>query len=1070
MRACGALVFLSLGLVACQTTMPMEEAKRVTVVFGGAKFVPPPRTIEDITAVLDQYEPKRRQASKDRALVEQGPPTTRDRHELAVFFQLRGGAARRLGMVSQHLSDLRTAAAYAEGDTAGRYKNRGDEIMILAYLARAEGSSGNLLNAVQVSERILARIPANRPGSIIGAYSKLALAQLALGDIPAARQTLADAQRVRMAATNPLFQHKWTADVESIQAEVSFAEGKLADAEKAIRRALTSWDLDQPFNKAREQNVNVIAASAASQLQVRDSYARTHALILMRQGRLAEAEAAARDALRKTLAREGRYVVNTALAVSSLSQVIFEQGRYREAELLAVAAVDIYERAGVVPESVTLADARKAVGTALVAQEKWREAIAEFEKRQAGIARGPLLVRKYGAADIDWGLALVKVGEAPRALPMMEASLQRTLRRLGGDAAETALDRGYLALALAGVGKVEQALEEFSKAIPVLLDSSRAEWAGGRSTTARMLRLRHILDAYIGLLADSHLQRRSIRGLDAISESFRLAEVARGSRVQQAVTASAVRARVSDPALAELARREQDMQLRLGMVSDSLSEILAAPSDQQVQRVIADLRREIAELRAERMKIKSAIQERFPDYAHLVDPRPASIAQATAALGAEEALISTYVGRERTYVWAVPKQGAVAFAVIPLGEAMLATMVGELRKALDVGTVTVPGLPVFDVAVAHRLYAALLEPVRSGWHRATSLVIVPHRMLGQLPFSILVTAPTRLGSDGDDLFSAYRAVPWLARTVATSQVPSVSSFATLRSTPPGPSSRRAFIGFGDPFFSTAQALAATRDSSVGRSAAHIAVRSLAIPRIPGLVPGLPGPEATRATVPSTPDVANSSTLAQLPRLPDTGDEIREIARVLGADARLDVFLGPHANENNVKTVNLADRRVIAFATHGLTPGDLDGLEQPALALSAPEVAGTDGDGLLTMDEILGLKLDADWVVLSACNTASTEGAGSEAFSGLGRAFFYAGARAMLLSNWPVETVSAKRLTSDLFKRQAENRTLTRAEALRATMLGLMDGPGVQDDVRRIRFSYAHPIFWAPFSLIGDGGR
>lgn len=78
-----------------------------------------------------------------------------------------------------------------------------------------------------------------------------------------------------------------------------------------------------------------------------------------------------------------------------------------------------------------------------------------------------------------------------------------------------------------------------------------------------------------------------------------------------------------------------------------------------------------------------------------------------------------------------------------------------------------------------------------------------------------------------------------------------------------------------------------------------------------------------------------------------------------------------------------------------------------------------------MGEILGLKLNADWVVLSACNTAAADGAGAEAVSGLGRAFFYAGARALLVSNWPVETTSAKALTTNLFKRQAKDPALTR---------------------------------------------
>ena len=134
-------------------------------------------------------------------------------------------------------------------------------------------------------------------------------------------------------------------------------------------------------------------------------------------------------------------------------------------------------------------------------------------------------------------------------------------------------------------------------------------------------------------------------------------------------------------------------------------------------------------------------------------------------------------------------------------------------------------------------------------------------------------------------------------------------------------------------------------------------------------------------------------------------------------------------------------RIVAFATHGLVPGDLDGLTQPALALTAPDVAGVKGDGLLTMEKILALKLDADWVVLSACNTAAGAGAGAEAASGLGSAFFYAGTRALLVTNWSVHSASARELIADLFRRQSADPALSRGEALRQAMMALLDGPG-----------------------------
>ena len=168
----------------------------------------------------------------------------------------------------------------------------------------------------------------------------------------------------------------------------------------------------------------------------------------------------------------------------------------------------------------------------------------------------------------------------------------------------------------------------------------------------------------------------------------------------------------------------------------------------------------------------------------------------------------------------------------------------------------------------------------------------------------------------------------------------------------------------------------------------------------------------------------------------------------------------------MKAVDLSRYRIIAFATHGLLPGDLNGLTQPALALTAPQVAGVGGDGLLRMEEILALKLDADWVILSACNTGAGTSSGAEALSGLGRSFFYAGARSLLITNWSVYSVAARELVEDLFKRQAIEPSLSRSEALRQAMMALVDNGGYSKDGATL-YTYAHPVFWAPYSIIGE---
>jgi CHAT domain-containing protein len=217
------------------------------------------------------------------------------------------------------------------------------------------------------------------------------------------------------------------------------------------------------------------------------------------------------------------------------------------------------------------------------------------------------------------------------------------------------------------------------------------------------------------------------------------------------------------------------------------------------------------------------------------------------------------------------------------------------------------------------------------------------------------------------------------------------------------------------------------------------------------------------------DGVDSAELGLLPRLPDTAEELKSIALALKADPSKALHLGKDATERAVKAMPLADFKILAFATHGLVPGELNGLTQPALALSSPSVTGDDGDGLLTMEEILSLKLDADWVVLSACNTGAGAGAGAEAASGLGRAFFYAGTRSLLITNWSVHSQSARALVTDVFKRRAADPNIGRSEALRQAMMALLDKAVYLGSDGKAEFAYAHPLFWAPYSIIGDGG-
>jgi CHAT domain-containing protein len=258
-------------------------------------------------------------------------------------------------------------------------------------------------------------------------------------------------------------------------------------------------------------------------------------------------------------------------------------------------------------------------------------------------------------------------------------------------------------------------------------------------------------------------------------------------------------------------------------------------------------------------------------------------------------------------------------------------------------------------------------------------------------------------------------------------VPSVAALRTLRQIPPGSPTRQPLIGFGDPVFSQQQ----VKTEQVAKDRpVQVAMATRGLPLLRRSSPKLEG--------------VDSAELAQLPALPDTADELKSIAQALGEDPSKALVLGIKANEDTVKATDLTKYKIVAFATHGLAAGELNGLTQPALALTAPDIAGIKGDGLLTMEEIISLKLDADWVVLSACNTGAAAGAGAEAASGLGQAFFYAGARALLVTNWSVDSQSAREITTDLFRRRTADPKLSRSEALRESMMSLVDSKGFTD--------------------------
>ena len=1017
-------------------------------------FIAPPRTISDITAILDGEKPNEKLIAELKADADSTPTGKESREDLAQFYFDRANARSQLGRLAESLADANKAVEVGRGAATPNMMGRLLQLQSLQY-----SLAGDPKRALEIMQQLL-RQSVNVPGAKgyqFNATRTVVSILVQMGDVAQAeaylRRSLSAIQEARTSglpgwrASYAKFAQTWEGEIEMTRGIIFEARGQFAEAEAAYRSAELRKSAG---NKAVLESENPPAETLL--LQVVDSMVLNQARMKAKQGRLAEAEVDARRALLSRLKDTGKYNPVTPRYVMGLAGILVDEGRYEEAEQLGRVALEINKTVGVPDDSQSTVQLLSQLAGILNLQRKNAEANDMFARIDKAVANWDPQRRQVIELNPARILALYNSGQLDAGIAAAEQLVKKQIGRVGENHFDAASARGTLAIGLMRARRDADAIREFKAAIPVMMANAN-ENADDENTTvvaARSQRLQAIVESYLLLLA-----RAEGTGSGVGEETFSLADAIRGHSVQQALAASSARAAAKDPALAELVRKEQDLTKQVNAQLGTLNNVLAIPSAERDEKGTQQIQASITALRSERDKARQEIKQKFPVYADLVSPKPPSVAEIRATLADDEAMLSFYFGQNGSFVWAVPKSGPVAFAAVQAKIGDIETKIRKLREALEPQAAMISDIPPFDLKLGYELYELLLKPVESGWKPAKNLIVVTNGALGLLPLSLLPTAPAEVAADEDPLFVGYRNVPWLARTHAVSTVPSAAALRTLRQLPPGKPGRGDLVAFGDPYFNKDQE--AEAEASDGK---------VQVADVGGNVTrGMP---LKRRSSPKLEGV-DSAELGLLPRLPDTADELRSIALALQADPSKVLFLGKNATESAVKTMNLSGFRILAFATHGLVPGELNGLTQPALALSSPEVTGESGDGLLTMEEILGLKLDADWVILSACNTGAGAGAGAEAASGLGRAFFYAGTRALLVTNWSVHSQSARQLVTDLFKRQADDPKLSRAEALRQAMMALVDGPGYLNGEGKTEFAYAHPLFWAPYTIIGDGG-
>lgn len=550
------------------------------------------------------------------------------------------------------------------------------------------------------------------------------------------------------------------------------------------------------------------------------------------------------------------------------------------------------------------------------------------------------------------------------------------------------------------------------------------------------------------------------------SEAFVAAQYALISGAAAAVDRVTARFASGGGPLAALEQERDKKLAELDAVDRQFSALIergsAVPEDER--RALTQRR---ATIRDEVTAIEARIGKDFPQYFDLTRPKALDIAQVQKLLNPDEAMVMILVSDDASYTWAITREKATWSRSEAMRESALAEKVTTLRASMEVdgarGSGRAPPPPAggaaavapegkaFDRKLAYEIYKELLAPVEPVLQGKQVVLTNVTGALTSLPLALLVTAPPQ-GSDTDP--TAVATSPWLIDKYALAELPSVSSLNSLRC-----------LLIAD--VKDAHPGCATRSASTSYAQARtggVALAAYGAPTLSGVfVPG----QANRSV---TPDLvgqmykgklADTEKLRALAYLPQAKAELESLGKTFGNDAQ--VVIGDAATETAVKTSkSIPAARFVVFSTHGLLATEVGDNAEPGLVFTPPKTATEQDDGLLTASEVAQLKLSADIVALSACNTAAGDGKkGSEGLSGLARSFLLAGTRSLLVSHWAVSDAATSLLMQQTFDNIRKGDIAGRARALQAAMKAVRnEGTG----------QFVSPKYWAAFMLVGEPGK
>lgn len=777
-------------------------------------------------------------------------------------------------------------------------------------------------------------------------------------------------------------------------------------------------------------------------------------LLYWAQRRYAEAELLMRRSLEAREQVFGSDNVATIIASNNLANLLAETGRETEAEAMLRRAVAVSERVAGPDHQATLTSMNNlAFLLTLAARHQESEAlfrrVAERRERVLGQEHPDTLVSRA-----NLGLALERTGRLEQAAALYRQTLEPNERIFGRLHPSTlATLAGYVGIAAGRPAPDPQLLPAARRLLAALRDQRQQGTAGERariqqereaSTTAFDFTL--FADAAWASTGNS-AQRDQL-----LPEVFAALQDSIAGPASRAVAEQAARriATSRDPALGALIRERLTLQARWAQLDDELVDNVVSGPGRSLQGA-SQLRAELERLQARIAMIDGRLRAESPEYFNLVQPTPLTPERARALLGPDEAILMTVPGRLGTHIVVVTRERFLwhrsDWDIFRIREAVhrlrwnAGARVDAAPEELERLRRSDPpdGSLSFDRATALALYQGIIRPVLPVLAGKQRLFVAAGGPLAGLPFALLVSQPP-IGSDRDP--AALRGTRWFGDDFLLLHIPSIQALSILRAERgAGRRSRGpAFIGIGNPRLGPA----APRRSLATRSGTTSARRIFAQGR-------------TRNGSP-----ADIRQLRQMPSLPGTAEELRMVRAALEAPSS-SVLEGSRATEPNVRSINFTNAGLVLFSTHGLTSQEADGAGEPGLVLTPPDEelnyseVDPRNDGYLAASEVTGLRMDAEWVVLSACNTATGDDEAN--LSALARAFFFAGARNVLASHWPVADEVAPQLITRTVSPTGQR--LTRGQALQAATRSIREDP---DHPER-----AHPFFWAPFILIGDDG-